>query len=108
MLAGEKSLREEQEKGKTKGRQSEGEEEPGVAKKAQKRPREIEESTLQLRWLQVVAPGACLDEVDPAPFRREVGEAKRLVEQAAKPKPAQDGRTTTVWWQQSEKSRADE
>jgi hypothetical protein len=34
--------------------------------------------------------------------------AKRLVEQAAGSKPAQDGRTTTVWWQQSEKSRADE
>jgi hypothetical protein len=56
MLAGEKSLREEQEKGKTKGWQSEGEEEPRVAKKAQKRSREIEESTLQVKRLQVVAP----------------------------------------------------
>jgi hypothetical protein len=49
-----------------------------------------------------------LDEVDPSPFRRGVGEAKQLVDQAATSKPAQDGRTTTVWWKQSEKSRADE
>jgi hypothetical protein len=48
MLTGEKSLREEQEKGKTKGWQREGEEEPRIAKKAQKRPREIEESNLQV------------------------------------------------------------
>ena len=52
--------------------------------------------------------GACLDEVDPPPFSREVCEAKQLVDQAAKRKPDQDGMTKTVWWQQSEKSRADE
>jgi len=48
MLAGEKSLREEQEKGKTKGWHREGEEEPRIAKKAQKRPREIEAANLQV------------------------------------------------------------
>ncbi len=57
MLAGEKSLKEEQEKGKTKGWYREREEEPRIAKKAQNRPREIEESTLQLDgWLQGVTP----------------------------------------------------
>src|SRR6266550_8442113 len=87
--------------GKPKEWQREGEEETGVARKSTgkgKRRRRIESIGQGYVWMRksVLLSGARL------------WEAKRLVEQGAKRKRDQGGMTKSVWWKQSEKSRADE